>query len=230
MCQLSVGTPTTSMGTGQFNSVPVFPNQTGSNPVPPSGRAPAGSVAVGSFVTFYERIPSIMDANDLSRFGGSIFTVEEMLEASNTLVLRKFASSETFACSSTHRRLRRIDFPDKLANFPEFTVDFTNSDAAECTFESNPFAACSLNWAIRVTRVLHNIPIQTQHCFPNSVFGGVKSSGSPQVQPTNASSPLPCHQAGAGFRFIIKQEAANLRIQSLTNILLLLEKKSWLKT
>jgi hypothetical protein len=181
VCEQSAELPTASAGTGLFNSVSPFP-KTGTDPSGANSKGPAGVITAGSLVSFDERIPSQMNANDLSRWSGSIFTVDERLEASNTLVLRAAGSCETFGCIATHRRLRLIDCPGESTQFPEFVLDFASSVAAGSIFESKPFAACGLLWAVRVTPLSHTDPIQTQSrfpppapsttsCLPNSISG-----------------------------------------------------------
>ncbi len=190
MCEQSVEMQAASVGIGQANPVPLVPKAGGDSFFPPSrGPAasagplvPAGSIAVGSLVSFNAQIPSEIHTNDVSRLDGSIFVVDEKLEASNTLVLREISSSETFGCSSAHQRLRRIDFAGESIRFPELVLDLASSVAAGSAFESKPFAACGLLWAVRVSRVSHANPIQaemcspppassTTSCLPNSISG-----------------------------------------------------------
>ena len=168
---------------GTFNTVSMFP-KTGGSPTSPLGRGAATSAGclAGSLVTLDSRVPSEVHAIDLSRLRGSVFTVDETLEASDILVLRAPGSSETFACSSTHRLLRPVDFPGEPITLPEFAFDVASLVAAGSTLESKPFAACGLLWAVRVSCVSHANPIQTHtnspppassanSYLPNSVSG-----------------------------------------------------------
>jgi hypothetical protein len=152
------------------------PTKIGSDPVfSPCGGA-AGSISAGALVSFNEQVPSLMCADDLSRLCESIFAVEEVLAESNTLILRKPGRSEAFGCSSTYRHIKVVDFPGELAKLPEFVLDLADSDAAQSTFESQPFVASGLVWAVRVrcTQMLISPPppaLSTSSRLPNSTSG-----------------------------------------------------------